>query len=525
MLKSKLKRVIITTGVMGMTLSATAMPFMAHGYVNSPPSRVYTGHTIDRSEQKYGVAVNEPQSLEAPKGFPLNGPKDGEIASAGGVRGRELDTQKANYWIESDIKTGPQQFTWTFTAPHKTTKWHYYMTKPSWNVNEPLTRNNLELIGTINHDGTAASSNPTHTVDIPANRSGSNVILAVWDVADTEGAFYQVIDVNVKNDGSSANVVAPSNLVSSDVSYDSAKLSWKGQPNQTYAIFRDGIEIAKTDQESFVDKNLTEATQYSYYVKALDAAGNTSKASNAVNVKTSKNPTNAKPLAPTGLHTMNVTDSLVSLMWTEREASMEYAIFRDGIEIGKTKAKSYDDKNVTPETAYRYEVRAINSKGIVSEVSSAVDVKTPAKEQNNKPLAPTGLHAMGVTDKNVKLMFKQNAPNLTYIIFRDGIEIGKTKERSFTDQTVEAGKAYSYAVKGVDAKGFETELSNTLNVKTPDSKPTGLRTFKLGTFSNPELYRVGEKVSHNGKTYTVRQTHNNYGDANWSPNSALSLFK
>ncbi|WP_321158336.1 lytic polysaccharide monooxygenase, partial [Providencia stuartii] len=34
---------------------------------------------------------------------------------------------------------------------------------------------------------------------IPTDREGYHVILAIWDVADTNNAFYQVIDVNLSN--------------------------------------------------------------------------------------------------------------------------------------------------------------------------------------------------------------------------------------------------------------------------------------------------------------------------------------
>ncbi|MGP2688349.1 lytic polysaccharide monooxygenase, partial [Serratia nevei] len=39
----------------------------------------------------------------------------------------------------------------------------------------------------------------THQCNIPADRSGSHVILAVWDIADTANAFYQAIDVNLSH--------------------------------------------------------------------------------------------------------------------------------------------------------------------------------------------------------------------------------------------------------------------------------------------------------------------------------------
>ena len=52
----------------------------------------------------------------------------------------------------------------------------------------------------MQHDGSAASNHLTHKINVPTDRSGYHVILAVWDVADTANAFYNVIDVNLIND-------------------------------------------------------------------------------------------------------------------------------------------------------------------------------------------------------------------------------------------------------------------------------------------------------------------------------------
>ncbi|ANY08003.1 hypothetical protein AFB00_18785 [Pseudonocardia sp. HH130630-07] len=75
------------------------------------------------------------------------------------------------------------------------------MTKPGWSGDKPLTRGDLELLTTVEHDGSPANTGGAHTVDIPADRSGYHVIYAVWDVADTPNAFYNVIDVQVGGGG------------------------------------------------------------------------------------------------------------------------------------------------------------------------------------------------------------------------------------------------------------------------------------------------------------------------------------
>ncbi|EUJ29711.1 chitin binding protein [Listeria floridensis FSL S10-1187] len=131
----------------------------AHGYVESPASRGYQG-SLDKNSigwtealTKYGNVITNPQSLEAPKGFPNAGPADGRIASANGGLGQigdfVLDQAGADRWVKSEVNAGLNTFTWHFTAPHKTTKFHYYITKQGWNPNSPLKRSDLERIGEV----------------------------------------------------------------------------------------------------------------------------------------------------------------------------------------------------------------------------------------------------------------------------------------------------------------------------------------------------------------------------------------
>lgn len=42
---------------------------------------------------------------------------------------------------------------------------------------------------------------------MPTDRNGYHLILAVWEIADTGNAFYQVIDVNLVNNGLASNNV------------------------------------------------------------------------------------------------------------------------------------------------------------------------------------------------------------------------------------------------------------------------------------------------------------------------------
>lgn len=174
----------------------------AHGYVSQPQSRALlckTGANID-----CGGAQYEPQSLEAPKNFPAAGPADGNIAGANVFP--KLDEQSKYRWTKVAMQSGANTFEWTLTAAHATATWEYFITKPGWNPDEPLKRADLELFCTVDDGGKRPPFSVTHNCDVP-ERSGYQIILAVWSVADTANAFYNVIDANF--DGTTVPPIDP----------------------------------------------------------------------------------------------------------------------------------------------------------------------------------------------------------------------------------------------------------------------------------------------------------------------------
>ncbi|TRX72714.1 N-acetylglucosamine-binding protein GbpA [Pseudomonas mangiferae] len=183
----------------------TAMSFVgasqvqAHGYMTNPASRSFKcsqGQNGDCGSIRY-----EPQSVEAPKGFPAAGPADGKIAS-GGVRPdfSPLDRQTSDLWSKTTIKSGINNFAWKFTANHKTSKWEYYITRQGWDQNHVLTRSAFEPTPFCTVDGRNQQppATVTHQCSVPAGHTGYHVILGVWEIADTVNSFYQVNDVLIE---------------------------------------------------------------------------------------------------------------------------------------------------------------------------------------------------------------------------------------------------------------------------------------------------------------------------------------
>ena len=396
--------VMVIAGIGMILLSEQAS---AHGWVDGPASRAILCKNGQNTD--CGAIVYEPQSLEAPKGFPNAGPADGKIASANGAFPK-LDEQSANRWTKVNISAGTNTFTWKFTAPHATANWKYYITKPGWDPNAPLTRNSFDLTPfcTVNYGGVQPPFTYSHTCNVP-ERTGYHVILAVWEIADTANAFYNVIDVDFGggNSGDTTAPTAPTGLAATAVTSNSVTLSWNASSDNVgvtgYRVYN-GSNLVGTVSGSTLSHTVTGLnanTSYTFTVRAVDGAGNSSSPSNPVTVTTSPavNDTQA-PSAPGNLHVMGTpTSSSVTLMWspsTDNVGVTGYRIYRGStlsVTVSGTET-SFTVTGLSAATSYTFTVRAIDAAGNESAASNTVQVTT-ASAPAAQPWAPNTAYAVG----------------------------------------------------------------------------------------------------------------------------------
>ncbi|WP_431780232.1 lytic polysaccharide monooxygenase auxiliary activity family 9 protein [Streptomyces chumphonensis] len=183
-------------GLAAVTVLTSAGPATAHGYTTTPLSRQL--HCAQGTVSGCGAIRWEPQSVEGLKGFPGRGPSDGTICAGGNARFAELDDPRGGAWPATQLSGGQQYtFTWRNTAPHRTTKYEYFITRDGYDPTRPLTRSDLEAqpFLTVNLGGRQPATVESHTGRIPAGKTGQHLILAVWTVHDTANAFYACSDV------------------------------------------------------------------------------------------------------------------------------------------------------------------------------------------------------------------------------------------------------------------------------------------------------------------------------------------
>lgn len=141
----------------------------AHGYISDPPSRQAQ---CAAGSVSCGDITYEPQSVEGPKGL--------TSCSGGNSRFSELDDDSRGWTVTPVPKNA--SFSWKLTARHATSTWEYYA--------------GGQRIAQFDDGGAQPGAVVNHQVDF-GGLTGQQKVLAVWNVADTDNAFYACIDVRV----------------------------------------------------------------------------------------------------------------------------------------------------------------------------------------------------------------------------------------------------------------------------------------------------------------------------------------
>jgi chitodextrinase len=134
---------------------------------------------------------------------------------------------------------------------------------------------------------------------------------------------------------------------------------------------------------TFSDTTAAPSSTYDYVVKAKDAAGNVSAASNTATATTPAGADVTPPSAPTNLTASAFSSTQVDLSWmasTDNVGVTGYDILRNGAPLASVGATptTYSDTTASPSTAYSYVVRARDAANNVSNDSNTATVTTPS---------------------------------------------------------------------------------------------------------------------------------------------------
>lgn len=199
---------VAALGLTPLALTAlAATPASAHGSMGDPVSRVSQcyaeGPESPKSDAcKAAVAAGGTQALYDWNGIRIGDAAgrhqelipDGKLCSANSEEFKGLDLARAD-WPATSVSSGSYTFKYRVTAPHKGT-FKVYITKAGYDPAKPLAWGDLDLsnpVATVT-DPAASGGFYTFSGTLP-QRSGKQLLYAVWQRSDSPEAFYSCSDV------------------------------------------------------------------------------------------------------------------------------------------------------------------------------------------------------------------------------------------------------------------------------------------------------------------------------------------
>ncbi|MDE6592071.1 MAG: PKD domain-containing protein [Oscillospiraceae bacterium] len=378
--------------------------------------------------------------------------------------------------------------------------------------------------GVIRLSWTASSDNGTvvkYNVYRDGTLIGSSNGTAFTD-STAFGGYYEYYVEAVDNEGNvsraSASVfidnLAPTApvLKLNSVTDEYISLSWESSDNvgvEKYDLYRNGIKVSTLNSAMYIDNNIKIDTNYTYYVKAYDAAGNISDKSNEVVVYTGEDdeaPVIAsieyagKPLLKNTVVAVSAADncgiskiyikySYDKVNWTD--CGMENAFGKANVSV----KFGVDTSEMLDGTVYLC-AYAEDINGNVSKIEDSPVYSFTV--DNTAPNAPDGVICTSEND-TIEVQWNAGGNDVSYFrIYRkkDGEDYSLIKDNyryiNYFESDIELGMVYTYKITAVDENGNESDFSDEVTgcISEDKTKPqvfsvSPVNGSKIG--ENPEI--------------------------------------
>jgi len=326
----------------------------------------------------------------------------------------------------------------------------------------------------------------------------------------------------------------PANLTATAVSSSQINLSWSASTDNVgvsgYEIYRGGSLVGTSATTSFSNTGLTASTAYSYTVKAKDAAGNLSAASNTATATTQAGGGSGTALDRTGWTATstptsgdvpaNLLDNNMATRWStgtpmvpgqsftlDMKATKNVnKIVMDSTGSDADYARGYEVYLSADGTNWGTAVATGTGTGAVVTVTFAaqnaqyikvvqtgtnaswwsireVNVYGSSSADTTAPSTPANLTATAASSTVINLSWSASTDNVGvtgYEIYRSGSLIGTSATTTYSNTGLTASTAYSYTVKAKDAAGNLSAASNTATATTQSGGGSGTALSRTG---------------------------------------------
>ena len=237
---------------------------------------------------------------------------------------------------------------------------------------------NASPVTVTEYDLTGLTEATEYTVRVTAVDAAEN------ESARSEAVTFTTLEAEEETDTEAPT--APAEVKATEVTETTAKLTWnEATDNVGVAGYNVYVNEAKVNDElvagtEFALTDLTEATEYTVRVSAVDAAGNESARSEATTFTTleSEKPAPEKPAAPTNVKISEIKHTKALVTWDSvfaRAAVEGYNVYLDGEKVNATPVKEtrYELTGLKVGTKYNVAVTAVNEESTESEITEEVE--------------------------------------------------------------------------------------------------------------------------------------------------------
>ena len=227
------------------------------------------------------------------------------------------------------------------------------------------------VVGTT-YNVTGLTASTAYTFTVKAKDAAGNLAAVSNDAAIT----------TLPTPVDSTPPTAPTSLIATGTTDVSTNLTWTASTDNVavtgYDVYNGVTFITTVTGTTFTVIGLSASTAYTFSVKAKDAAGNLSDASNDAIITTLATDTTS-PTAPSALTASGTTATSTNLSWTastDNVAVTGYNVYNGATLVTTVSATTYTVTGLSPNTAYTFTVKAKDAKDNLSVASNAASITT-----------------------------------------------------------------------------------------------------------------------------------------------------
>ena len=303
----------------------------------------------------------------------------------------------------------------------------------------------------------------------------------------------------------------PTNLIATNLHGNGVTLKWSASTDNNqvtlyriYNVSMGGVETLRGNSfyTSYIVSGLTLSTEYKFTVKAIDAAGNESDASNILTITTQSSADTTPPSKPTGLTAPSKTATSVTLTWnksTDNVGVTKYKIYNAGIpkqEISENDSPSTtiscEVTGLNPSTPYSFTIKAKDAQNNLSDESDALSITT--LPDTEKPTRPTNFKPTTQEEDSISFSWTASTDNVgvaRYEIYSEVDTNPMTYAVTVTTHEVsglQSGKFYPFSIRSFDTSGNGSNPTGfEILVPTKPIAPTNINVHYL-TKNDCEIY-------------------------------------